>query len=34
VAINQSLIAPEFTSPDDFVFRHTVQKIKLTPIGR
>ena len=33
VGINQSIVAPEFTSPEDFVFRHTNIKIKLTPIG-
>jgi hypothetical protein len=33
VVINQSIVAPEFTSPDDFEFTHTNQKIKLTPFG-
>jgi hypothetical protein len=33
VGINQSIVAPEFTSPEDFVFRHGNIKIKLTPIG-
>jgi hypothetical protein len=34
VGINQSIVAPEFTSPEDFVFRHQNVKIKLTRIGR
>ncbi|MBA3555459.1 MAG: hypothetical protein H0W29_11945 [Gemmatimonadales bacterium] len=34
VLVNQSVVAPEFTSTDDFTFRHTVFKIKLTPVGR
>jgi hypothetical protein len=33
VGINQSIVAPEFTSPEDFVFRHANIKIKLTPMG-
>jgi hypothetical protein len=33
VTVNQSVVAPEFTSPDDFEFRHTNIKIKLTPFG-
>lgn len=34
VAFIQTVVAPEFTSPDDFEFRHKNAKIKLTPIGR
>jgi hypothetical protein len=33
VGINQSIVAPEFTSVDDFEFTHANIKIKLTPIG-
>ena len=33
-AINQSVVAPEFDSADDFEFRHQNVKIKLTPVGR
>lgn len=33
VAINQSIVSPEFTSPDDFEFTHANIQIKLTPIG-
>jgi hypothetical protein len=34
VLVNQSVVAPEFTSTDNFTFRHTVFKIKLKPIGQ
>ena len=34
VAFFQTVVGPEFTSPEDFVFRHLNAKIKLTPIGR
>jgi hypothetical protein len=35
VGFNQGVVAPEFTSTDNFFsFRHDVAKIKLTPLGR
>jgi hypothetical protein len=33
VAFIQTVVAPEFTSPDEFEFHHENVKIKLTPIG-